>query len=342
METAYLKTNTLEAVLKQLRLNFGGSITKESNEYMLEINNDYGIGKIKGIPILDGVSYIEFDMNFSDDVVINIDAPNENPLYFAYCSKGRLGHSFGIKGEKRLLESFKTGILTSQLNDENIFYFNKNEHLKLTLIIVHTINQVNNSENNELISKLQNAFFNKGAVENFVYISSHNLKIAEKVHELNNIKQEGLVRSLLIQGIVQVILALEIQQHSDDVKNSEHQLGSLTKREIEIIKQASLFVKQKLGTQLSIDQLCSEFGIYPSKLQEGFKLMHDRTVTDYIREIRFQHAEELIKNTDMNISEVVYSIGFSSRSYFSKIFKEKYDCSPSYYKKAQKTHKLSA
>ncbi|MDX1318460.1 MAG: AraC family transcriptional regulator, partial [Xanthomarina gelatinilytica] len=50
----------------------------------------------------------------------------------------------------------------------------------------------------------------------------------------------------------------------------------------------------------------------------------------------------LIKNTDMNISEVVYTIGLTSRSYFSKIFKEKYNCSPKDYKFAQRSMAISA
>nr|WP_313790335.1 AraC family transcriptional regulator [Allomuricauda sp.] len=40
--------------------------------------------------------------------------------------------------------------------------------------------------------------------------------------------------------------------------------------------------------------------------------------------------------TEMNISEVVYSIGFTSRSYFSKIFKERYGLSPSEFKNSKK------
>ncbi|MCB0387243.1 MAG: helix-turn-helix transcriptional regulator, partial [Winogradskyella sp.] len=86
----------------------------------------------------------------------------------------------------------------------------------------------------------------------------------------------------------------------------------------------------------------SQFGLSPSKLQEGFKLMHGHTVTEYIREVRIKKAEELIKNTDMNISEVVYTIGLTSRSYFSKIFKEKYNCSPKDYKFAQRSMAISA
>jgi AraC-like DNA-binding protein len=60
--------------------------------------------------------------------------------------------------------------------------------------------------------------------------------------------------------------------------------------------------------------------------------MHGRTVSDFVRNVRLEKAEDLIKNTDLNISEVVYSIGLTSRSYFCKIFKKKYDCSPKEYK----------
>jgi AraC family transcriptional regulator, transcriptional activator for feuABC-ybbA operon len=69
----------------------------------------------------------------------------------------------------------------------------------------------------------------------------------------------------------------------------------------------------------------------PCKLQEGFKMLHDRTVSDFIRNVRLEKAEELISHSDLNISEIVYSIGFTSRSYFAKIFKEKFHCSPKTY-----------
>ena len=39
-------------------------------------------------------------------------------------------------------------------------------------------------------------------------------------------------------------------------------------------------------------------------------------------------AKELIENTGLNITEITYSIGINSRSYFSKLFKEKYKLTP--------------
>ena len=42
----------------------------------------------------------------------------------------------------------------------------------------------------------------------------------------------------------------------------------------------------------------------------------------------FAGAKELLLNTDLNITEITYKIGINSRSYFSKLFKEKYGMSP--------------
>ncbi|WP_431137979.1 helix-turn-helix domain-containing protein, partial [Psychroserpens mesophilus] len=56
---------------------------------------------------------------------------------------------------------------------------------------------------------------------------------------------------------------------------------------------------------------------------------YTRTVADYVRHVRLETARNLLRKTDMNISEVVYSVGFNSRSYFSNIFKKQYGLSPS-------------
>ena len=50
-------------------------------------------------------------------------------------------------------------------------------------------------------------------------------------------------------------------------------------------------------------------------------------------EAKINALQNASNGTDLNISEVVYSIGFTSRSYFCKIFRQKYGCSPREYKK---------
>ncbi|MCX7547226.1 AraC family transcriptional regulator [Xanthomarina sp. F1114] len=342
MKTTHLKSSSIKAMLEQLQANFGGNLLKDLKEYTLEINNEIGKGKIKGMTLKGGISYLEFDMVFYHNLKLSINIKDKNPIYFTYCSKGSITHSFGLNEEKRTLESYQTGILTCNKNNEHVLYFTKDKQLKTTLITVQTANRGNIPGNDGLKDKLKETFYSKDSSENYVYIGSHNLQIAEKIEQLNAISQRGVVRSLLIQGLVHVILALEIQQHADDLKNPQQDTGSLTKNEIETIQEVSRYINKDFDNQITINQLYRQFGLSPSKLQEGFKLMHGHTVTEYIREVRIKKAEELIKNTDMNISEVVYSIGLTSRSYFSKIFKEKYNCSPKDYKFAQGSVAISA
>jgi len=335
MDSIKLTTTKIDKMFQRLHQGLGGTLTLDHDEHNLELDNQLGKGQIRGIAFVGGISYLEFNMTFEEDFKFITSGAENNPIYFAYCSKGRLTHSFGLEGKKRKLNNFQTGILASRGKEDNVIYFEKGNQLRATLITVNTYDNSGTLQKNSLNEKLSGTFFNGQSSEKFVYIGSYNLRIAERIQQLNSITQKGIVRNLLIEGEVNTILALELQQHSEDMSNMKKQTGSLRAKEMEAIKELSQFIKNYPDTQLLIKQLSRRSGLSPTKLQEGFKLMHGRTVTDYIREVRIRKSEELIKNTDLNISEVVYSIGFTSRSYFSKIFKKKYKCSPKQYKDNQ-------
>ena len=63
-----------------------------------------------------------------------------------------------------------------------------------------------------------------------------------------------------------------------------------------------------------------------------FKKATGSTVTDYLNFVRICKAEKLLK-TDMSISEISFNVGFSSLSYFNRIFKKYKFCSPTEYRK---------
>ena len=340
MKTITLKTAKIHQVLEQLQTTFAGKLTTDAKEHILEIDNPIGKGIIKGISFKGGISYMEFDMEFTEDIAMVASSPDHTPICFAYCSQGHFMHSFGTNGEKHELENFQTGIITSKKSQDNLLYFEKDMRLKMILILVSPTSRSANG--NHLSQELQKLFFKNDKAQNFAYVGSYNLKVAERVRQLNSIDETGIARTLMVEGLAHLILALEIQQHSDDLKKTDLQESSLTKNEMEVVRELSLFVNNYPEKQLSVTYLCKKGGLSPSKLQEGFKFMHGTTVTDYIRDVRVQLAENLIKTTDMNISEVVYSIGFISRSYFSKIFKAKYNCSPKEYKDKQRNFAISA
>lgn len=329
MKIVTINTERTQNIFEELHTNLGGKVTFDLDEYKLEVENSFAEGSITGASFNDNISYVQFDMTFSADVRLDILNVKASPIYFAYCSKGNVAHSFGLNGEERKLKTFQTAIATSKQNQDNVLLFEKGKKTKLTLIIVGT--QID-TEINSLNQQVRDTFFENNLVQDFFYIGSYNLQIAEKIEQLNSITQTGIVRNLLKEGIMRIILAMEIQQHSDDLHAFANDSNGLTLREMEEIKELSEFIKSSPEENFSIKSLSKKSGLSPNKLQEGFKMIHNRTVNDYITHMRVLKAEILIRTSDLNISEIVYCIGFTSRSYFSKIFKQKFNCSPKEYK----------
>ncbi|RKN78697.1 helix-turn-helix domain-containing protein [Ulvibacterium marinum] len=338
MKNIRITSTLLESLFKQLQLQLGGQVQTLAKEYTLEINNDVAKGFISGIVSEEAKSYIEYDITFKEDVALAHISTEENPIFFSYCSKGRLMQNFGEYGKKNRLGQFQTGIFSSTYDQSIYLNFRKDEAVKISMILVNQ----DAVKEEELKFQLRNAFAPNTDTDTYAYIGSFNLKIAERIQQLAAISQKGLVRNLLINGMVQMILALEIQQHSEDMISVVRNMGSLTRSEMEDIKEISEFIRNYPEIQYSLKYLSRKSGLSPFKLQEGFKVLYDRTVTDFIRNERVEAAEKLIRTSELNISEIVYTVGLTSRSYFSKIFKEKYNCSPKHYQNHQNTIAVTA
>ncbi|MWB92880.1 helix-turn-helix domain-containing protein [Flavobacterium sp. GA093] len=330
MKIVTIHTEKIKDIFEELSSNFGGKLHHDLDEYSLKINTPNAKGSIIGASFNDGIAYVQFDMVFSNDVSVSILNSVASPVYFAYCSKGNLAHSFGVSGIERKLKTYQTAIVSSKSDKENVLFFEKDKQTKFTLIIVGT-QVAANKKMNSLNEKIKETFVNTDG-EEFFYLGSYNLQIAEKIEQLDAITQTGIVRNLLKEGIMRIILAMEIQQHTDDLNHASKEANGLTLREMEEIKELSDLIKANPEEAFTIKTLSKKSGLSPNKLQEGFKMIHNRTVNDYITHMRVLKAEILIRTSDLNISEIVYCIGFTSRSYFSKIFKEKFNCSPKDYK----------
>lgn len=342
MRTLHINTNTIPQLFNNLQTALGGKLHKTHQELNLELENEMVVGNISGITFKNDISFIQYDVTFKEDTIIKLHSNVTNPINFMYCSKGNLAYGFSDSTSKKHLNQFQTGIFSSNPTQDRILFFRKDQHVKFSNIKVDATTKDNDESIDLLKTQLTKNFMPKDGEEIFSYISSYNLKIAEKFQQIDAIKQKGIVRNLLINGNVHVILAMEIQQHKEDIKNMKNNFGSLTRSEMEDVEEVSTFIKNYPEIQYSLKYLSKKSGLSPSKLQEGFKLLHNRTVTDFIRNVRIETAENLIKTTDLNISEIVYSVGLTSRSYFSKIFKEKYDCSPKYYQENQQAFAATA
>ena len=88
-----------------------------------------------------------------------------------------------------------------------------------------------------------------------------------------------------------------------------------------------------MNSDFSVNHLSMELGISRSGLYSMVKNNAGVTLGDFIRDIRLNKAAELLRTTDMSISEVVYATGISNPAYFARIFKARFGLSPSEYVK---------
>ena len=84
--------------------------------------------------------------------------------------------------------------------------------------------------------------------------------------------------------------------------------------------------------KFSVEDLADKLSISRVQLYRKVKAIIGINISDHINNVKLEKAAELLKSNEMNISEIAYSLGFSSPNYFSTAFKNKFGISPKEYK----------
>lgn len=79
---------------------------------------------------------------------------------------------------------------------------------------------------------------------------------------------------------------------------------------------------------LSVDSIALDLGVSRAQLFRRIKAKSGSTPNELVISIRLEKARDMLQNTDRTVSEIAYSVGFSSPSYFSKCYKDKFGVAP--------------
>ena len=99
-----------------------------------------------------------------------------------------------------------------------------------------------------------------------------------------------------------------------------------------VVKAVTAMIEDHLAdTDLNV-QLLTQLTGYGNKLiYRRVKAVTGYTPVNYIRQMRMQRAAVLLKQGRFAVSEVMYMVGFSTQSYFSKCFNQTFGMSPAEY-----------
>lgn len=88
-----------------------------------------------------------------------------------------------------------------------------------------------------------------------------------------------------------------------------------------------------LFSNITIPELALLSGRSLSAFKRDFENYFKDTPANYIKEQKLFKASDLLCSTDFSINEIGYKVGFNDISHFTKVFKLKYNSTPSQYRK---------
>lgn len=117
--------------------------------------------------------------------------------------------------------------------------------------------------------------------------------------------------------------------------------SSENNKSISIIWKIQCRFEQNYQEKFSLRLLAEEYHMSPCYLSHLFKSATGYSIMQYLTMCRLSVSRQLLSETDMSVTEIVYATGFSDSSNFSRLFKREMACSPLEYRKHQQTERIS-
>ena len=110
----------------------------------------------------------------------------------------------------------------------------------------------------------------------------------------------------------------------------------VVKRYSPLIQQLISYIEENTSIKLTVSDISKDLFISESKLRNAFKKEMNIPIGQYIDDMVFIKAKELLSNPINTISYVSSALGFCDQFYFSRRFKEKFMVTPSKFKEQNK------
>lgn len=96
------------------------------------------------------------------------------------------------------------------------------------------------------------------------------------------------------------------------------------------------YLNENYANKISLHILSELFFISESHLSRSFKKVTGFNIMKYINVLRVKEAQKMLLNSNLNITEIAYTIGYDSITHFERVFKSFTSVSPLKYRKINK------
>ena len=120
-----------------------------------------------------------------------------------------------------------------------------------------------------------------------------------------------------------VLLYLDLFRRKSNANTS-----SLASKDIESIREARHILSQRIETPPSLMELARLTNLNDFKLKRGFRQAFGSTVYGYLKELRLQRAQNLMREQNKSVTETALSVGYKNIGDFGIAFKNRFGLTP--------------
>ena len=137
--------------------------------------------------------------------------------------------------------------------------------------------------------------------------------------------QQKKGRKCMLDIYVQELLFL-LYRYKCDRKNVVHESDK-------IVYSISEYISQHYTQEITLKDLSRHFAISEGYLSRKFKAVSGLGINQYITYVRISHAEKLLKESKLSVTEIAEKCGFCGSTYFSSVFRKIKGMPPLTYRK---------
>ena len=139
--------------------------------------------------------------------------------------------------------------------------------------------------------------------------------------------EDKLVARSRIHAILLLILREALRQKATAAEGPTY--GQ--RRRQEILQQACAYLEQHYAECVALDAIASALHVSPYYLSHVFSEESDFTLFSYLTSLRMERAKALLREGQLNVSEVARAVGYGTPNYFAKVFRKHVGCAPRAY-----------
>ncbi len=108
----------------------------------------------------------------------------------------------------------------------------------------------------------------------------------------------------------------------------------ITSEDERILKSAIKVIEKNIeNDELNLDMMADEMAMSSSTLYRKMKAISGQSPGEFIRSVRFKRAAQLLRDSDLAVSEIIEQVGYHSVKQFRENFKSEFGTNPANYRK---------